>query len=85
MTKYWFAAKEYGYGWYPASREGWMVLIWFLILLLAPLSLATVYFKNALADPLVALLYAPYAIILTLILLWICIKKGEKAQWRWGR
>ncbi len=29
--KYWFKAKEYGWGWYPSSRQGWLVmLVWLL-------------------------------------------------------
>jgi predicted GH43/DUF377 family glycosyl hydrolase len=23
---FWFRAKEYGWGWYPATWEGWLVL-----------------------------------------------------------
>lgn len=26
MQKLWFKAKEYGYGWYPATWQGWVVL-----------------------------------------------------------
>ncbi len=85
MTKLWFRAKQYGYGWYPASREGWMVLLWYIILLLAPLSLVSAYSKNALADSTVALWYSPYVILLTVLLIWICVKTGEKARWRGGK
>ena len=31
-SKLWFRAKNYGWGWYPCSWEGWTVLlIWVLL------------------------------------------------------
>lgn len=29
---FWFRAKEYGWGWYPATWEGWLVLLVFIAL-----------------------------------------------------
>ena len=26
MTKKWFAAKRYGWGWYPVTWQGWGIL-----------------------------------------------------------
>lgn len=84
MPTLWFRAKRYGYGWYPASREGWLVLIWYAIFLMAPLSMLTAFHKDALGNGTVAIAYIPYVLFLTGILVWICVKKGEKARWRWG-
>ena len=33
MKKVWFKAKEYGWGWYPSSWQGWIILLIYLLLL----------------------------------------------------
>ncbi len=30
--KYWFKAKNYGWGWYPATWQGWLILAGFIYL-----------------------------------------------------
>ena len=32
--KLWFKAKNYGWGWYPASREGWLVTGAYLLIVI---------------------------------------------------
>ncbi len=81
MRRLWFKAKHYGYGWYPASWEGWAVTGGFVVFLLLP----QIAVPQNIDDRLFALLYFPYAAILTTLLLWICVKTGEKARWRWGK
>ena len=80
MPKLWFKAKRYGYGWYPATWEGWLVLSIYIVLVLA-FSLTVddtsppreIFFTCIL----------PVA-LLTTILIRIAYKKGEKARWSWG-
>ena len=80
-TKLWFKRKRYGWGWTPCSWEGWLVLAAYLILMIDT-------FKNIDAvqhsgsDTLIN--FAPRFIILTLALIFICYKKGEKPKWSWG-
>ncbi len=73
-SKLWFAAKKYGYGWYPNTWQGWFVLLGYLVIF-AP---AVMFVKQ---NPIFS-----FSIIFidTIILLFICVKKGEKAKWRWG-
>ena len=33
MTQLWFKAKKYGYGWYPATWQGWLVILVYLTIL----------------------------------------------------
>ena len=83
--KLWFAAKRYGYGWYPATWEGWAVTLGYVVLLLLPLLvIAAMGFKKDLGLTF-TIFYLPYVGILVWLLLWICVKKGEPARWRWGK
>lgn len=80
----WFAAKRYGYGWYPVTWEGWVVVIGFVVLALAP-SLVVLWLDIDVSDAAYAALFIPYVCVLTLVLIWISARKGEKARWRWGK
>ena len=71
--KYWFSAKQYGWGWgLPTAWQGWLVLA----LYLGGLILATVFGDER----------AVYIClgVLTLLLLVVCVIKGEPPRWRWG-
>jgi uncharacterized membrane protein YhaH (DUF805 family) len=82
MKKKWFREKNYGWGWYPATWEGWMVLLVFLILIilnsfrLHTLRLSTQDFLFQ---------FISETFILVIILLVICYKTGEKPHWNWGK
>lgn len=80
--KVWFKAKEYGYGWYPATWQGWLVLMVFIVLVAA-----NAYRINAETHSVSDMLlnFIPQTIVLTCILIFICYKTGEKAAWRWGK
>lgn len=72
----WFKAKRYGYGWYPATWQGWMVLcIWIVFFIGAfvrwDIERQTMQF---LCD----------ALSSTAVLLVVCWLTGEQARWRWG-
>lgn len=71
----WFKAKHYGWGWYPCTWQGWLVLfIWLILFLLTVKRFDHEWLKNLMI-----------VFILTGILIWICYKKGEKPRWRWGK
>lgn len=73
---YWFKRKLYGWGWVPVTWQGWTTLIVYLLIVL--LLTRTPLIQN---NP-----FAFFAsiIILTMALLAICYKKGEKPAWQWG-
>ena len=79
--KLWFKAKTYGYGWYPSSWEGWVVL---LIYLLVVVGLSVILEMIPQTAGNILLFFASIAGA-TIILIYICAKKGEKARWRWGK
>ncbi len=84
MKHVWFAAKRYGYGWYPVTWQGWSILLGFLVLLLLPMGIPAFEAQSRASEMTFALFYVGYSAVLTTILLWICFKTGEPARWRWG-
>jgi hypothetical protein len=76
MNKIWFRRKLYGWGWTPATWEGWFViLVWgILIVLLA----SNVNYFNIIS-------YLLILILMSGLLIFVCYKKGEKPRWQWGK
>jgi hypothetical protein len=75
--KLWFRAKWYGWGWYPSTWQGFIIIL-LSILILVFFWLNLMKGENILINSL--------AIIVDfIILLRICYLKGEKPRWRWGK
>ena len=67
---YWFAAKRYGWGWGPpVVWQGWLVLIVFFLLLAA----GAVVLLPSRGE----LVFVGYTVLLVLVLVGICLLKGE--------
>jgi len=79
MKKIWFKAKEYGYGWYPCTWEGWAVILVYAIVITAlAFIFENVQIKNF------TLVYLTSVFFISGLLIYISYKKGEKPGWRWG-
>jgi hypothetical protein len=80
--KPWFKAKMYGWGWYPSSWQGWLVL--FLFILLNVITFIKID-KNShsVSDTLIG--FVPALFVLCIFLICIAYKTGEKPRWRWGK
>lgn len=75
----WFPAKKYGYGWgLPVAWQGWVVLVAYFVLMILG------YFW-LLGSPERIAEYLALVFLLSVALIWICAKKGEKPKWRWGK
>lgn len=79
-NRYWFKRKLYGWGWTPATTEGWLVLL---------AALTVVIFLAWRAERLVLQgaavfwqLLLPIALTMT-ALIGICFKTGESPRWQW--
>ena len=74
---YWFHAKRCGWGWgLPCAWQGWVVMLAFI----ANICLAVVVFpptRHAAA-------YYADVILSAIVLLVICLWKGEKPKWKCG-
>lgn len=77
---YWFKAKWYGWGWTPVTREGWLVLIGYLVLVL--LFSLTIDEQSSTRE--VAFTFLLPVVVLTATLFRICWIKGERPHWNWG-
>ena len=74
--KYWFPAKRYGWGWgLPSCWQGWVVFGIYFVLLGA----------GALRIGSDSLVFAAFAVMLSILLIAICWIKGEPPRWRWGK
>lgn len=74
MVKLWFRAKKYGWGWYPGTWQGWLVILLYLIVVFGAIKLFPDPFRFEIIIGLA-----------TLVLLVVCYKTGEKPRWRWGK
>lgn len=81
MKKYWFKAKRYGWGWYPSTWQGWIVLLLWSAFLIVNFSLID-YNTYSANDALIKVI--PQTIALTILLIAICWITGERPRWRWG-
>jgi len=78
--KIWFKAKTFGWGWYPATWQGWLITAIYLVIILA---LAFTIDENSTNQEVAFMLFLPMA-ILTACFIRIAYKTGEKPEWRWG-
>ncbi len=77
QPRYWFRAKRYGWGWgLPMAREGWIVLIAWLMIVLAVTPMLAVH------RHIISLVVFTLAMAAGLIA--VCYLKGEPPRWRWG-
>lgn len=77
---YWFKAKLFGWGWVPATWQGWLVIVIYVALL--------IFFAKTIDETSsnreVMFTFILPATLLTLTFFRIAYKKGEKPKWSWG-
>lgn len=79
--QFWFKAKKYGWGWYPATWQGWAILVMYVFALNSNFLFVN-NTEHSVSD--VLMNFFPNAYILTVFLIIICYTTGEKPKWRWG-
>ena len=73
---HWFRARDYGWGWYPASWEGWAVLgVWLLVF---------VGIMSGLDERTSPWWFLVKIFGSVIVLLFICWNTGERPTWRWA-
>jgi hypothetical protein len=77
---YWFKRKLYGWGWTPATWQGWLILAIYLVLVFI---FSLTVNKSSPTKEIVFTFILP-VLWLTATLLRICYTKGEKPRWQWG-
>ncbi len=81
QDKFWFKTKQYGWGWYPATWQGWAVLAMYIFTLFSIVTFVDNHAHSA-SDALMG--FFPSAYILTVFLIIICYATGQKPRWQWG-
>ena len=75
--KYWFPAKQYGWGWgFPSTWQGWVVLAVYLALMLGGLVVV-----NPATSPNAYGVYAAVVLAVFMLVVW---RTGEPPGWRSG-
>ncbi len=77
---YWFKRKLYGWGWTPATWQGWSIIFLYLVLVIL---LALTIDKNSPGKEVMFTFVLP-VVLLTIALIRVCYRKGEKPKWQWG-
>ena len=81
MKKLWFVNKTYGWGWRPATWEGWTVIAVWLVVYLGGLW----WFTRGVPQHTLPTAALVFALVLVAALIAVCWVKGEKPRWRWGK
>lgn len=81
-NKLWFKAKNYGWGWYPASWEGWLVTVLYVLFIIFRANKVSLMFDT---ESSFIFRYSFEILFSTIPLIVICYLKGEKPEWRWGK
>ena len=80
--KYWFRARYYGLGWWPATWQGWAIFGLYEVFIFYRVIAAGLANEphTALGWRLIIEL-----VVVTGVFIVICFLTGEKPEWRWGK
>ncbi len=81
---YWFKAKLYGWGWTPATWQGWLAIFIYITLITILLILREEPIPGNPDSGSNFITLGLPIIVLTIILITLAYKKGEKPRWQWG-
>lgn len=77
---YWFKRKVFGWGWTPATWQGWVINIAYILIIIG---FALTIDENSPSNEVVFTFLLPFVFI-TLAFIRIAYRKGEKPKWMWG-
>ena len=81
LVTYWFKRRRFGYGWTPATWQGWVALVALVLLVLAPLPFLPQGEDEGGPNPYA---YVFYVVVVVMVFCLLAIKKGPTPHWRWG-
>lgn len=82
MKKPWFRRKWYGWGWYPATWEGWLILLAFVVFEIWNFLRIDAH-SHSNSDTIRPFIIE--VVIAVIVLIGICYLTGEKPRWKWGK
>jgi hypothetical protein len=81
MEHPWFKAKTFGWGWTPATWQGWVVMLMY-VATIAGSAFVSLWPRASVAG---WIGYFSAIAVATVLLMAVCYKTGEKPGWRWGK
>lgn len=81
LQKPWFKNKTYGWGWQPATWQGWGVMLGWLIVEFGFILYAFMRVGSSPQFPLWIVIISFSSAVILLIIAWLT---GEKPRWQWG-
>ncbi len=76
--QYWFKAHTSGYGWYPSSWQGWIVLLSYVVFLIVSVNQLAQISKDI---PALLINLFPRFLMASAILIILTYLKGESITW----
>ena len=77
----WFKRKLFGWGWSPVTWQGWLD-VW--VYIASAVFFGSTIDRNSSTREIVFTFILPL-FVLTMLLVRICYRKGEKSRWQWGK
>jgi len=82
QNKYWFKRRRFGYGWVPVTKQGFLLVSGFLLVIVASSFLLELVPDK---DMFVAsILYLIAVAVLVIVMIIMTRLHGPKPKWRWG-
>lgn len=81
---YWFKRKIWGWGWVPATWQGWSVTFLYIILISVLVFMREEFIPENPDSGSNFLVFGLPVILLTALFILISYRKGEKPKWQWG-
>lgn len=81
MKRIWFKRKLYGWGWTPATWQGWVITLLYIMLLVV---FGLTIDENSPVREIVFTFILP-VVLLTSTFIRVIYKTGEKPRWQWGK
>jgi uncharacterized membrane protein YhaH (DUF805 family) len=82
VPRYWFKRRRYGCGWIPATREGWLIVLAFVGVLVVT---AVIIDAVGAGDTASAVVFLAVVVVAVAGLVGVTLAKGPTPRWRWGR
>ncbi|USN45567.1 MAG: hypothetical protein H6502_00335 [Candidatus Woesearchaeota archaeon] len=73
---YWFKRKLFGWGWTPATWQGWLILLLFVVYAFV-VARKFAFQQNS-------SVFLSYLFLGVALLIIVAYVKGEKPRWQWG-
>ena len=80
--RYWFRRKQYGWGWTPATWEGWVTIVIFLAVFMLMYVPFIFHHDSNKTD---LWWFLAKMLVWGVALIGVCYYKGESPRWEWGR